>query len=263
MLIPYFVFEILFAVYLCISRYLAEGLTIDFVIKKLLVIISFSGLHTTWFLPCLLLTEIIFSISIRAGKQCCVSVMISSMLIGLLISESSGYSVVFFRSLIACGFFAIGFTANQWWMHEQYPAIVVLSVIIYGFSAVRNGLVSIADCSYGNTGLFILNALLGSFILLQLSIWLHRDSKQTRIISGLEYIGRNSMIVLCTQSFVIEAVRLVDHKLFHSILPQLGYWEGLVFCIIIVLTEIPIIVISRKYFPYLFGLQVRRAEYED
>lgn len=261
-LIPYFVFEILFACYLCLAQYLADGLTIDFAVKKFLAIFNFTGLHTTWFLPCLLLVEIIFSMLMKAGKGPCTAVMIGLMLVGLLVPKPSGYQVVLLRCFVACGFFAMGFVAHPWWTQKQHPAIVAVAAVIYGLLAAKNGLVSIVSCTFENAALYVLNSLLGTFVLLQLSMGLHQTCGQMRIISGLAYIGRNSIIVLCTQSFVIEVIRLVDYKLLHSFLPQLGYGEGFVFCTLVMLIEIPTMIIGRKYYPPLFGMQEKRIKNE-
>lgn len=263
MLVPYFMFEILFACYFCLAQYLADGLTIDFAVKKFLAVFNFTGLHTTWFLPCLLFAETIFSVLIKAGKRTCTVAMLGLMLAGLLIPEPKGYWIVLLRCFVACGFFVIGFTANQWWLQKQRSVIVAAAAVIYGVLAIKNNLVSIVSCTFENPALYVLNSLLGTFVLLQLSMRLYQVLGQTRIISGLEYIGRNSIIVLCTQSFVIEAVRLADYKLLHSFLPRLGYGEGFVFCALVMLIEIPIMIIGRKYFPALFGVQLKRTKNES
>lgn len=79
-----------------------------------------------------------------------------------------------------------------------------------------------------------------------------------KVVSFLESTGRNSIIILCTHAFIIEAFRLIDHKLFHNFLPRMGYCEGLLFTVLILLTEIPIMFIGQRYVPALFGLRKRK-----
>lgn len=264
MLIPYFAFEIPFACYLCLAQYLAGGLDIIFCYRKFLSVLNCTGLQTTWFLPCLLLVQIIFYIFMKAGKSACTVAMIGLMLVGLLASNPSGYLIVLLRCFVACGFFAIGFIGGSaWWMQMRHPVIVLAAAATYGVLSVKNGLVSLVSCIFGNAALYVLNSLLGTFVLIQISISLYRVFGQLRITSGFAYIGRNSIIVLCTQSFVIEFIRLADYKLLHSFLPRLGYGEGFVFCIIVMLIEIPIMMIGQSYCPALFGMKLRRIKNEN
>ena len=145
----------------------------------------------------------------------------------------------------------------------RHPAIVLVTTVAYGVLSVKNSLVSLVSCTFGNATLYVLNSLLGTFILMQISIHLYQTFEQSRITSGLAYIGRNSIVVLCTQSFVIEFIRLADYKLLHSVLPQLGYGEGFVFCAIVMLIEIPIMMIGRSCCPTLFGMKSRKIKNEN
>lgn len=69
LLLPYFVFEVPFAAYLFLAKYLAGTGTANTFIEFLVSIITFQGLHATWFLPCLLVAQLLFYVLIRGGAN--------------------------------------------------------------------------------------------------------------------------------------------------------------------------------------------------
>lgn len=205
MLIPYFVFEIPFALYLCLAEYLAGGFTVDFAARKVFAVVNFTGLQSTWFLPCLLCAQILFYILSKTGKLPCILTVTCLMLFGLLYPSPSGYLPVLLRCFVALGFFAVGFFANRFWDKRQHPVVVAFAAAAYCVFATRNGLVNIVSCTFYSPILYVVNSLLGTFVLLQLSMYLLSIDKETRITSSLEYMGRNSIIVLCTHAFLLKS----------------------------------------------------------
>jgi len=257
LLVPYFVFEIPFALYLCLAKYLAGGLTGGFAAGKVLAVMNLTGLHSTWFLPCMLFVQILFCACSRAGKLPCIVMAACLAAVGLLCPAPEGYLTVVLRCFVALGFFTAGFFGSRWWQKGQKPVIAALAAVAYCLIADGNGLVSLVNCTFSNPLLYVVNALLGTFVLLQLSIHLCNPG---RVTAALEYMGRNSIIILCTHAFIIEAFRLADHKLFHNFLPRLGFFEGPVFTVLILLAEIPVMIIGQRYVPAVFGLRKKERK---
>lgn len=255
--VPYFVFEILFLFYLCLAQYLSGELTADFVIRKFFAVLNLTGLHSTWFLPCMLFVHIFFWVCSRGGNRWCVIATVCLAMLGLVFPAPAGYQTVVLRSFVALGFFAAGFFGNKWWQIERKPLVIMISILVYCVFAEINGLVNIVSCIFNNPLLYMLNAFLGTFLLLQMAIILSHHFDRRKIVIFLEYAGRNSIIILCTHAFIIEAFRLVDHKLFHNFLPELGYFEGILFTVLILLAEIPVMYIGKRYVPAVFGLRKR------
>ena len=69
----------------------------------------------------------------------------------------------------------------------------------------------------------------------------------------IEFLGRNSLIVLCTHMFFIEVIRLLDYKLFDNVLYTLGILEGVVFGMLVVGLMFPVIAVSNRYLRKLYG----------
>lgn len=260
LLIPYFAFEILFAIYLFLAAYLADGLTTDFIVSRVSAVLNLTGLQTTWFLPCLFLVQILFFVLSRAGKLPCVSTIIALMILGLLWPEPDGYFQVILRCFVALGFFGVGFYFNEWWRRKQNLFYVGFIAIVYCILSIKNGLVSLVSCTFADPILYVVTSVGGTFVLVQTAMRLFQSGKSTQVITILEYLGKNSIVVLCTHAFIIEVIRLLDYKLLGSFLPKLGYGEGFVFTAIVMILEIPILIIGCRYFPFLFGM--RKKDYQ-
>lgn len=112
-----------------------------------------------------------------------------------------------------------------------------------------NGMVSMVNMQYGNIMLYVINSVIGSFILIQLSL----NTLLTNRFYKVKVLGKNSIIVLCTHMFIVEIIRLMDYKLFNNILPTLGYMEGFVFRAIVLTVIYMLIPLCNHYFKIIFG----------
>ena len=54
-------------------------------------------------------------------------------------------------------------------------------------------------------------------------------------------MGRNTIVILCTNNLIIELIRLIDHKIANDSLLSLGLLGCLVFTMLIIAIEIPLI----------------------
>ena len=68
----------------------------------------------------------------------------------------------------------------------------------------------------------------------------------------LSCFGKNSIIIMVTHIVFIEIIKLLDYKLNIGIC-NLGYLEGIIVTLIVLLLEIPSIYILNKYFYFFFG----------
>ena len=87
------------------------------------------------------------------------------------------------------------------------PAMIVLALVFGGFAAYLNGFVNMRTNTYGNPLLFIVAAILLTFVMYYLSLRL--VSSSSKLTDELKYIGSNSMGYLCMN----QAVLLVPMKL--------------------------------------------------
>lgn len=60
-------------------------------------------------------------------------------------------------------------------------------------------------------------------------------------VDVLSFWGRNTIVILCTNNLIIELIRLIDHKIANDSLLSLGLLGCLVFTMLIIAIEIPLI----------------------
>ena len=87
------------------------------------------------------------------------------------------------------------------------PATIVLALVFGSFAAYLNGFVNMRTNTYGNPFLFIVAAILLTFVMYYISLRL--ASSSSKLTYELKYIGSNSMGYLCMN----QAVLLVPMKL--------------------------------------------------
>lgn len=75
-------------------------------------------------------------------------------------------------------------------------------------------------------------------------------ARQIRRIPVISYLGRYSIIVLTTHMIIINAVRMCVNTLFGADHPQ---WYALPMIVVVILAEMPVIALFRRYLPYLFA----------
>ena len=104
-------------------------------------------------------------------------------LLGLLYPGAEGYLTVVLRGFAALGFFAAGFFGSRWWQRNQKLMVMVIAATAYLVLAEINGLVNMVSCTFHHPILYVANALLGTFVLLQLSLALSRRGNGGKLLS--------------------------------------------------------------------------------
>ena len=232
LLIPYFIFDILFSICISVSTGFTE------LGNNILSTISFVGITATWFLPCLFFVEVLFWFLEHVNDKIRIIIIIALFIIGLF-CPSIGYLKVLLRVFIGLGFYSLGFYFSKVLLQLQKWYISIVLIIAFIASALCNDTIDLYSMKLGNPVLYTISSMCGSMLLLQFSIFL--SSKNHKIQNGITFLGRNTLIILCTHVFLIEIIRIIDNKCFGDILPFLGAFEGIVFCMLIVSLEIPVI----------------------
>ena len=115
-----------------------------------------------------------------------------------------------------------------------------------------NDQVDILSRAFGNSILFYVNALVGTWLTIQ-TYHLLRAKCLDGVRKGVAQLGKNSIVLVCTSFFAVEFLRLADYKLFGSVLPRLGDAEGIVLCLMTILLEVPAILLAERYLWPVFG----------
>ena len=97
----------------------------------------------------------------------------------------------------------------------------------------------------------VFNATITSIALL--CIFAYIDKYVHHRLRFLEFTGRDSIVILCTNNLLIEILRLLDHKITGDFMLNHGIPGAFMFAAIILLFEIPIILLAHTRLSVLFG----------
>lgn len=254
LLVPYFWFELAYAVLLSSIAFLAHENPINRFMGCIKPTVMLIGKTVTWYLPCLFLAEIIFGVllKLRTRTVCWIIIMVC-FVVGLL-SPIDGVLIVLWRSLVGMGFIGIGYLYAGFFMKETRDISLVIVAVVFSVSGMFNVFVSMVDSRYGNYLLYIISSITGSFLLIQLSLKLNKGlSADNHLRYFIEYYGRNTIIILGTHMLIIEIIRLADNLLFHNLLFSLGLVESIILGGIVLLLEIPIIFLIDSKLRFVIG----------
>lgn len=211
-----------------------------------------------WFLTCLFVTDNIFYLLQKISG--------THFKLGLLLLLFSlvgyfGYSYLPFRPLWsmdtafnAVAFYGMGFIARQSsvWFEKIYDwkkfivasSALILSIIFH----LLNGRINMARNVYGNYFYYYLGAFLGIILCIIISQRIGKNCV-------LEFLGKNSLIILCFHFFgssisraVVRFVLGIPVKETINSVP----W-GIYYTISSVLFILPIIFVINKYLPFIMG----------
>lgn len=253
LMIPYFFFDATSLLFILILKR-STNILAEFVNGFLSNTLSFVGTTTTWFLPCQLLVVLISALVIKMTqkKAKIIGMIIFAVLFLLAVyTPTPGkYWVVLWRAFVGTGFFAIGYYGGAYIVREVSSITTVLCCAVFVGTATINGQVSLVSLEFSNPVLYLINGILGTFIIYQLCCSLCKNKCAQK---GFSVLGQNSIIILCTHIFAVEIIRLADYKLFDNLLYQFGLLEGLVFGGIVLLLMWIIIPLCNRYCKFLFG----------
>lgn len=240
LLIPYVVFELAYSIF--ISFMGGKGLEniLITIVNNMKVTFCLIGVNVLWYLPCLLICELILLFVDKIGK-CKWIILFVMLAIGLLI-PMGGFWIVLWRAFVGVGFMALGYYAKQILIKQAKIYAILCVVFVFVIAGLFNDSVSLVSLQFGNPMLYIISSISGSYLLIQLCEILDKkiqmDNFACRVV---EYIGKNTIIILCTHMLFIEIIRLLDYKLFNNSLYTLGILEGIVFAALAMVCEVIII----------------------
>ena len=248
LMIPYAVFDTLYCVVITILA--RPDNVIGTVFRNCIYqVISLRGATATWFLPAQLMTLCLFVFIAKRGKKHAHIVIFFALLATALLVPLPDIMRPLRRSMIGVGFFAVGFYGKAFFVRKADAFVLACAAAVYYLLVQRNGMVTLIGLKFSNPALYVVNSLLGSYLLYQLSMlfpW-------KRLAEGISCLGRNSVVVLCTHMFAVEIIRLFDYKLLGDALKKLGIFEGFIFGGAVLMLMFPVIAFCNRYCFKLFG----------
>ena len=208
-----------------------------------------------WFLGTLLLAKLL-SLLLRlplrriqkskAAELCYLTLSLSAMGFALLLTRTEPFVfTVVRRVLVAHGFLAIGLVLEPSLRKSCLPGGFVALAGAFGLSLLNTGFADINELHFGNPGLFLAAALLGSWGAIQMGKLLPREP--------LLWLGKNSLIIMGTHIPILLLVRYA----FGTTVP--GVWQRVGDFALILLLELPIVWLLRYVAPFLIGKKRGRA----
>jgi fucose 4-O-acetylase-like acetyltransferase len=248
MLVPYLFFDALFSLFIII---LAQSGNIfpQFINSLLRQVISLKGVTATWFLPCQLLLLCIFVLIEKyIPHKLRIIIYFILFVLGVCLLEAD-ILVPIRRSLIGAGFFALGFHGSFIFDKKAHYISILAAGILFLLLSGKNGMVTLVGLHFSNPVLYAVNGFLGTYVLYQICLRIPENPFQ----KSMTFFGKNTIVILCTHTFFVECVRLIDYKLFDNVLNKLGIFEGFVFGGMITVFMIPTIKICNRFLRVLFG----------
>lgn len=228
--VPYVVFNILnLTLNLIFLDYSKEKF-----ILCILYVFSFTGYGAMWFLPSLLIVQIIFYLIDKyISKEVIKNLIFLAIFILTYILSKFNYNIimlVFYRAFIGLIFFVSGNYLFNYIKNKKikYSEIIFL-LFINVITCFINGRIELWELRLNNIILYFISSITGTMFI----IYTCKKIKNNKL---LEYIGSNSLIIMCTHQIIIELIsEIISIKEYTA-----GIAPILLF-IVVILIEIPIL----------------------
>lgn len=220
-----------------------------------------------WFLPCLFLSEIIFCIICKITKSSLLKCGITLIVLSIL---AYTYPIIFnFRlplaldcSLMATVFFGIGWLIKSIKIDKisniiqtnkfKSLVIIILFGIVLSPLIYLNGEVNMRTIKYGNYFLFFFNSITYSMLLMAFSITVSNIFEKSKITKFIQWIGRNTLVVLLLNSTIIRCWQVVSSNKI-----SIEGWKldiaNMFISLIVLLICVVLSEFINKFFPFTLG----------
>ena len=252
LMIPYFVFGFVLILFFQ-GLHVIAGESLD-MMHMTFKLISLQGIESMWFLPCYMISEMLFVLLVCKLKDSFQLIFMSLLFIIVAVVDILGMPEIWIyrvlmKVIIGTIFIYAGYIIAKYKIITRLsiPSVCIMS-IIFSISAVRNGFIGIGALNLSNVFLFFINGIAISIIVLFLGKKL--SSFQLKYLTKF---GKNTIVIVCTNNLFIEIIRLLDYKLTGNLLLRYGGIGDVVFTFLMIVLEYLVICISEKYLYILFG----------
>lgn len=245
-LIPY----VFFSIFSIIVFAIVNDFSREVFVQNVKATICGVGIDTLWFLPALFFGEVIFFVLRNLLKNKYVICIISAIIytLGNFMMKDYGLICLFLgRICIAVGFIMIGNYTMNLIRKRNMPwyGLIVIAILSVVLSKI-NGFVDLNNLIFNNHILYLINSLIGTYLILEISKLIDIDE--------ITYWGRNTLIVMATHLNII-------YILFNKILGihSFGYVTGMIVFVLLLAVERIIIYVVNRYMPFLMGRKQKRG----
>ena len=251
-MIPYCIY----AVALLLIRWIFAGFDLGNLKWQIIDFFSLSGIGATWFLPCLFIGQIIVyavimisgAISAKIPFRYAENIII--LFIGIVMFFCAFYArevkglLVFIRACIAGVFILIGYclyeiinlirTRNLFTTALVTTGVLIVHICAFLFT--KEKAVAINSLHINNPFTFLINAILGSLVVILLCVNIEKLPLE-KCKKALSFYGKNSLTIMGTHQILMLVLFIPIEK---------NYFLNIVFALLILAVEFPIIFIQNK-----------------
>lgn len=258
LLVPYFIFSFLIMLTIGLLKMLGGSPVNTFFLNETKSILKLRANIPTWFLACIFISEVIYLLMLKLTKGKMYLRILFDLICALLVFHMEKNIAVIFmlrRSLLGVLWMEIGQLIYQFHKRNYKFSWIINSIAFLSnvVLSIYNEKVDMMLLEFGKSKVvYLVIGIMGSLTLMEL----FRNFKKS--IRMLIFLGKHSMEILCSHTFVIEAVRLIDYKLLGNFISSKTNFEGYILTAIVLLLEIPVIWILNTYFPWSIGKQSKQ-----
>lgn len=222
---------------------------------------TLQGIDSMWFIPVYFFADVFMSLLGAVDRfngivRLLVTLMLTVILFCVAGCSFDAFITVIFKIMIGMTFVEIGIIVNRVCLIEKIPTIGIVVCFAVGLMcALFNGPVEMTTTKMNHPLAYYLAAIFTSVTVL--GLFKKSEKYKIRVLDIIEYYGKNSIVLLCTNNLIIEIVRLADYKLFGNILIHWGICGSIVFTIIILIVEDVLIKLANGPFSFLFGKRMK------
>lgn len=202
LIIPY----VIYCIPLLVARWAASEFDLDNLYFQIIDMASMCGIGAMWFLPCLFFARLLFYgvkyITRKFDlKRFTILISILCIFISSLIHYQTSIGLVALRSFVAVGFILIGdCTFSKVQEIQKSSKLMMLCIFIVIFFIITGcNIAALNVLQFGNIVWYIMNAILGSLVIISISIYLSRKLLGVWI----SYLGSNSLFIMGTHQLVM------------------------------------------------------------
>lgn len=227
---------------------------------------SFTYNVVLWFLPCLFIADIIYS-RIKDKKLEFLYLIVLIIIYYLWIEKLPCLLWCSNLAILAVPLIALGYHSYKHILHfltsgkSILKNIIFLIILICSIGIIiklQNPTINMMANIIPPFYLFYPLAIIGCLMVLSLSLIIIQLFKQIKLIKDIQYVGENSLIIMCIHEPIKRIVLMLISKISHIptdiIRDNLAFSLGITMIIIFIC--IPFIYIIRNYLPWMIGKDI-------
>lgn len=200
------------------------GESVKLFIKVFIMDKPLEGSESIWFLPVLLIIELIYGLLRKLNNKTLITIaVIGTTTVGWILNVcGSDYPLRIDTVMIALSIYHLGAVFKELRLIDYFESKMLICLLISLSISVGGAIfhyqkhesyLSFAGGEFGNPVLFYIEVISGCVFTLILSLWLCLFRETTT--KWIQFIGRESLYCVCVHGFIIIAVRKIVRLLLH------------------------------------------------